>query len=97
MDSIMRVFTKGNENTAERGQWFVFERSALEHQKQRKGSTMRHVAIVCPTCGRASTLSSQIHTVDANGLVRPSFVCKTVSVALRGGECFHEFIKLDGW
>lgn len=70
------------------GTWFTFPRSALERVKHERHG---HVAVVCPLCHDALTLSREIHTVADDGTVSPSFVCT------RPGCTFHRFIRLGGW
>ena len=43
------------------------------------------------TCSRGHAIALRDHTVEADGRVIPSIVCKTP------GCDFHEIVRLDGW
>ena len=47
--------------------------------------------MVCPGCGKEWSIGTKNHTIAADGVVSPSWVCP-------GTGCgFHEFIHLVGW
>lgn len=83
------IFRRFNaEGHAPPGTWFVFKRSKLhEHMHIKHG----HVALVCPDCRGALTISSKVHAIAEDGIVSPSFVCT------RPGCSFHTFIRLADW
>lgn len=70
------------------GMWFILPLSRLDLVKHEKHG---HVAVVCPVCHSALTLSGRVHSVSEVGAVSPSFVCT------RAGCSFHDFIVLEGW
>ncbi len=46
--------------------------------------------VVCPR-GHESVLSGSVHSVAADGTVRPSYVCPDKNCP------FHDFVQLEGW
>ncbi len=50
-----------------------------------------HATISCPECGKASTMSTRIHSVTADGTVTPSYVCPHTPCP------FHKYVRLADW
>lgn len=76
-----------------RGTWYPYPVGPEEmpgHERLRRGERVI-VYVCCPECGKVLEVSSAIHkTIDADGRVMPSFVCKA--------PCrWHVFIRLRGW
>jgi hypothetical protein len=74
------------------GTWFNYPLGPHYMRGERVHGGKRVMTLVqCPQCDRALTLSSNVHTVSADGLVAPSLVCT------QKGCSWHVFVRLLGW
>ncbi|MDE1820979.1 MAG: hypothetical protein KGJ23_08455 [Euryarchaeota archaeon] len=55
--------------------------------------------VVCPLCCTPSILSPEIHSVAADGTVRPSLICLQYDFSQQPPvRCtFHDHVILEGW
>ncbi len=47
--------------------------------------------MTCPKCNKDFSIGTQVHHIDAQGVVSPSMVCPFKPCT------FHAYIRLEGW
>lgn len=73
-----------------RGTWYAYPLGPSESNTDRRlaDGTRVSVYVVCPACGKTSTI---LHAIAADGALSPSLVCP------HAGCTWHVFVRLVGW